>query len=163
MSAAISKWLGEFGEGHVKAILEGRGYQALALQNASGNGIDIIGVKTAHGRETALVVEVKATGGKRYPSVRGAQGDLGKWARSRLVSAASGTGRYRALSSADRSLAARLLKAIDAGTPVAAVLVAVRNIGRGVPDASITGVTRVPKVGAVARPLTRRRPRARFR
>ncbi len=159
----VTQWVGAFGEGHVKAILEARGYQTVALQNASGHGIDLIGIQERHGRQTGLVVEVKATGGKRYPTVRGEQADLAKWARSRLVSAMNGDGRYATVPPADRATAARLLKAIDAGTPTAAIVVAVRNVGAGKPEARIRGITRVPRLGAGGRPLFRRRLRGRFR
>jgi Holliday junction resolvase-like predicted endonuclease len=159
---SLTQWVGSFGEGYVKDILEGRGYQTLALQTTSGHGIDIIGVKNKYGRSMLLVVEVKASSGTKAPSLRATQGNLAEWARARLVSVANGRGAYRALSSRDRDVARRLLKLIQTGMPVAAVVVAVRNVGRWTPTADIRGVTRIPPRGAAGRRLRlRRRPRLR--
>ena len=144
--------IGQLGETYVTKILEARGYEVIALQTPAGHGVDIVAIKQKFGRTLMLVVEVKTAGG----TLSEAQERLGEWARDRLNKAIAGKGHYRSISKADRARAQKFLTLIESGTPAAALVMAVRKVrGRWVP--AITGITRVPLAGKLARPLTRRR------
>ena len=171
----------------MKGILESRGYETVSLQNNSGQGIDVIGVKRRHGRTLLLVVEVKATSGSRPPGLAGSrskvpgppqqnlgskvpgppQQNLGEWARTRLRSIEQGTGRFRNQPNPDREVARQFLALIDIDEkigkiPAAAIVVDVRGVGQlGPPTAKISGFTHVTPEGVKAHPL--KRGRGRFR
>ena len=148
--------IGQVGEAHVKNILAARGYEAIALQNASGHGIDIIAIKRKYGTTLMLAVEVKTTAGRRIPGLSTSQRPLGEWARNRLTRAVAGTGHYRSISSGDRARAQRFLNLVESEIPAAALVVGVENAG-GRPVASIRAITRVPPPGRIPRRLTWRR------
>lgn len=163
----MSKWIGDFGEGVAKALLERRGYRVLALQNRSGNGIDLVAVKRARGQWVLLVAEIKATGTTRSPSLRGSQADLGNWARSRLEMAANGRGAYTNLSPSARKLARKMLALTRNGMPAAVVKIDVLDVGKGPVRVRLGGSTHLPR--APVKPTGRKqlakpqRPRARVR
>lgn len=150
--------IGTAGEAYVKNLLIARGYEVISLQNASGHGIDVVAIKQKLGATMMLVVEVKSTGGSRVPRLSAAQGDLGAWARDRLMRAAAGV--YKGVSSADRARAQRMLKLVRSGIPAAALLVGVKLNGQNT-TARIGAITRVPPAGQLPRPTTRWRMRFR--
>ena len=122
--------IGQTGEAYVKNILAARGYEVISLQTAgSGHGIDVIGIKQKFGMTLMLVVEVKTTARTRIPALSSVQGDLGEWARNRLMRAVAGSGHYRSISSGDRAVAQRMLKLIKSEIPAAALLVGVKILG----------------------------------
>ncbi|MFR9805874.1 hypothetical protein ACL02T_26835 [Pseudonocardia sp. RS010] len=163
--ANTTKWVGDFGENVVRGILESRGYRAVALQNASGQGIDVVAVKHKYGRSMLLVGEVKSTGGVRAPSLSTVQGkNLGEWARSRLVAVREAAGRFRKMAPADRALAREILELIDeGGIPAASVVVKVKGVGAGPPTVEFGGTTHVPRVGVTPSAVRRARRRGRLR
>lgn len=153
---ATTASISQRGERYATSILEARGYEVIALQTASGHGIDIVAIKQKFGRTLLLVVEVKTAGG----SLSEAQQNLGGWAKNRLERAIAGSGHYRSISKEAKARAQKFNALIESGTPAAALVVAVRKVsGKWV--ARITGITRVPPAGKLARPLTRRRFRGR--
>jgi filamentous hemagglutinin len=99
---------GNLGESIAKDFLQQNGYQDIrAIQNASGNGVDIV-ARTADGRYAVFEVKSSAVGQVGDLSAR--QSSMGSFLEDVLSQASTGTGRYQNLDAATQNLASDLLR-----------------------------------------------------
>ena len=167
--------IGALGERLVRWILERRGYTVFSLQNASGQGIDLVAVKefpSSDGskRTLTLYVEVKTTGSKQPTRLSMAQSNVTTFVTSRLEDMANRRGRYKNFPQPDAARAGALLERIKkSGAPIGGVVFAL-DIDLKPPRIAVrvgrwlrTGVgwrTRAPSVDVGPDPgLGPRRPR----
>jgi hypothetical protein len=86
--------IGRFGEALARQILVQRGYhKVIAIQNPSGHGIDLVGVKTGRGGGAGLVAyfEIKTTTTQRSGGLSAAQQNVEDFVVTRLTRAAADT------------------------------------------------------------------------
>lgn len=114
---------GEMGEAIVKATLKLRGYEVVDLQNPSGQGIDIVGMKVKGGRVSIIAFEVKSSIEDNPGRLSEAQKNPREFVRSRLDAVVARAGFYKNVSQEKVEIAQHLKEALDAGHPIGTVKV----------------------------------------
>jgi filamentous hemagglutinin len=106
-----NKQIGDLGEEISKAFLRDNDHtEILAIQNNSGNGIDVVS-RAPDGRIIFSEVKTSRTGSVGDLSAR--QKDMMSFVEDVLEQASSGTGRYQNISIADQQLARQLLREVS--------------------------------------------------
>jgi hypothetical protein len=124
--------VGEIAEAEARKLLESRGYtKIIALQNASGHGLDLVGIK--EGKDGSRLIgyfEVKGTRSKTPGRLSKAQRDIKSFVTSRLSAIVAGTKGYGSVDAATREMAEELLKEIPQ-RPIGGAVIDVLEAGTG--------------------------------
>jgi Holliday junction resolvase-like predicted endonuclease len=119
---------GQLGEAIVKKTLELRGYEVFQIQNASGNGIDLIALKVnSSGEHKILYYEVKSSKSNNF-KLSEAQKNPVEFVKSRLKMMAERTGRYAKLSITSSEVAQICLDEINRTGAVKSIKVTVHDL-----------------------------------
>ena len=122
---------GQLGEAVVKQTLRLRGYTVVELQNASGQGIDLVGIKNNRGQGLIVYVEVKTSLNDNAPGFSEAQKNPHAFVRNRLERIVAHEGLYRNVSQVTVDIARQLISEIDAGRPIGGIHVSVTGLAKG--------------------------------
>lgn len=129
--------VGQKAETLVKKILEktGKYTDLMSLQNASGNGIDLIGLDR---RGNVAVFEIKGHRLIAKPVLSSAQKDLAAWAEKRLNQIANREGAFTAATEEQVASAKKFLKALNNdGKALHPIVINVDNALSEFPDVSV--------------------------
>jgi Holliday junction resolvase-like predicted endonuclease len=123
---------GQLGEAIIRKTLELRGYQVVELQNASGQGIDLVAIKVRGGSKGLIVyLEVKASV-KDYPGrLSVAQKETAAFARDRLERVVAHEGLYQNVEQRAVDIAKLLIAEIDNGRPIGGIRADVHWLSKG--------------------------------
>jgi Holliday junction resolvase-like predicted endonuclease len=123
---------GQKGEGLVRRTLEARGYAVIDLQNASGQGIDLVALKTTgKGKGLIVYVEVKSSTEGFRGRLSNAQKDQAGFVRDRLQRVVDRQGHYKNMDPRAIAIAEHLLAEIKAGRPIGGLRVTVKQLSKG--------------------------------
>ena len=112
LSKLTNKEIGDLGEGVAQKFLQDNKYTDIfAVQNKSGNGIDIV-ARTPDGRLAFFEVKTSSVGKVGELSAR--QANMTDFVRDILRQASTGTGRYKGLDVATQNRAAQMLREFNA-------------------------------------------------
>jgi hypothetical protein len=106
--------VGEIAEAEARKLLESRGYtKVVALQNASGHGLDLVGIKEGKdGSRLIVYFEVKGSRTEAAGRLSKAQRNITSFVTSRLSGIVAGSKGYANVDAATREMAEELLNEI---------------------------------------------------
>jgi Holliday junction resolvase-like predicted endonuclease len=123
---------GQMGEAIVKKTLELRGYSVVELQNASGHGIDLVGIKLKDkGSGLIVYLEVKSSSTDYPGRLSAAQQNPVEFVKSRLQRVVDRQGFYKNVDPRVAEVAGQLIAEIDSGRPVGGIRATVRWLSKG--------------------------------
>jgi hypothetical protein len=126
LASLTKKEVGELGEQIAQKFLGKNGYtEIIAIQNRSGNGIDIV-ARAADGKLRFFEVKASAVGHVGDLSVR--QGNLRTFVDQILRDAANGSGRYKNLDAATRAEAQRFYRELLRNPDLSGTVIGVDSV-----------------------------------